>query len=85
MDQPADNDPNELAFEEELRLVKEDCAAQPAVPPELAPLEQFKSPDGRNELDRLCDCHIEQWCMRDLERLRLFAKAIRYLIDAARI
>ncbi len=85
MDQPADCDPNELAFQEELRLIKEASAAQPAVPSELAPMELFKSPVGRGELDRLCDSRIERWYMRDLERLRLCARAIRHLIDAGKI
>jgi hypothetical protein len=85
MDQPADSDPNELAFQEELRLINEAPAAHPAVPPELASMELFKSPVGRGELDRLCDSRIERWYMRDLERLRLCAKAIRQLIDTGKI
>ena len=85
MDQPAESDPNEQAFQEELRRVKEAPASQPSVAPELAAIELFKSPIGRGELDRLCDSRIEHWYMRDLERLLLCAKAIRCLIDAGKI
>ncbi|HEX5244919.1 MAG TPA: hypothetical protein VFW23_16800 [Tepidisphaeraceae bacterium] len=85
MDEAADSDPNEQAFQEELRRVKEAPASQPYVAPELAAIELFKSPVGRGELDRLCDSRIEQWYMRDLERLRVCAKAIRYLIDTGKM
>lgn len=85
MDQPAESDPNEQAFQEELRRLKEARASQPTVPPELTAIELFKSPVGRGELDRLCDSRIEQWYMRDLERLRICAKAVRYLIKAGKM
>ena len=85
MDEPTESDHNELAYAEELRLIKEGLPAQPAVPPELAAIELFKSPAGRGELNRLCDCRIERWYMRDLEHLRQCAKAIRQLIDSGKI
>lgn len=85
MDEQVEYDPNELAFQEELKRLKEISAAQPALPPELAAMELFKSPAGRGELDRLCDTRVEKWFMRDLERLRLCAKAVRHLLDTGKI